>query len=361
MTQDKTNKQLKFLFAKIKMFLPWAIRLGVAILFAASGLLKLRKSAEYFADVTASYQVLPSSAIHFLVVVLPVFEIAVAVLLLVPKFWRVGTVLASGLCALFLFALAQTVVRGIDLRYCGCFGAGGEGGVASAIFKNLLLLAFLCTLFFTQKATDKTSSPRKKAFLPVVAIVAVLLSIFGAFLFNAFREKPLEIFGIYKTPAERLKAEVKKVRRDGNFHKQEALARAKAAGADVIISKEEMLNVLQEKSDTALLVDAGTDFYFAREHLPNAINISVENFSKDFKSAEKKITSAKRIIVYCDGGDCIASKLVARALRDSGVNAKIEIFDGDFRELLLYQQEPISPFTPNGRKTQQYTTHKKIV
>lgn len=72
-----------------------------------------------------AYEVLPISIANFVGVVLPWFEIALAVLLILGVAIRPVAIASGALMLLFIVAITQAGLRGLSID-CGCFGGGGS-------------------------------------------------------------------------------------------------------------------------------------------------------------------------------------------------------------------------------------------
>jgi uncharacterized membrane protein YphA (DoxX/SURF4 family) len=99
-------------------------RLGLAAVFLISGYIKAVDLDQTYVAVQA-YQVLPKAAIEPVSVLLPWFEIALGVLVLLGVGTRLVAVISAGLLLLFIAGVAQAWARGLSID-CGCFGGGGE-------------------------------------------------------------------------------------------------------------------------------------------------------------------------------------------------------------------------------------------
>ena len=73
-----------------------------------------------------AYDVLPGDVVRFVALVLPLVEIAVAMLLILGLFVRFAGVSTALLAAVFIAGLTQAKARGLEID-CGCFGGGGPG------------------------------------------------------------------------------------------------------------------------------------------------------------------------------------------------------------------------------------------
>lgn len=97
-----------------------AIRLVLTAVFAWAAVAKIA-DPRAFQDAIASYHLLPRLPAAVVAVWLPWLEITLAVALWLPRFRRTTAAMLAMLCAVFLVALVQAWLRGIDIT-CGCFG-----------------------------------------------------------------------------------------------------------------------------------------------------------------------------------------------------------------------------------------------
>ena len=100
------------------------VRLGLAAVWLVSGGTKAADLDQTYVSVQA-YQVLPKAAIEPVSVLLPCFEIALGVLLVIGVGTRVVAVLSGVLLLVFMAGVTQAWARGLAID-CGCFGGGGE-------------------------------------------------------------------------------------------------------------------------------------------------------------------------------------------------------------------------------------------
>jgi uncharacterized membrane protein YphA (DoxX/SURF4 family) len=99
-------------------------RLGLAAVWLVSGALKAVDPDQTYLAVRA-YDVLPAAAVQVVADVLPWFELAVGVLLLLGIGTRVVAGLSAALLVVFIAGVAQAWARGLSID-CGCFGGGGQ-------------------------------------------------------------------------------------------------------------------------------------------------------------------------------------------------------------------------------------------
>ena len=105
---------------------PWlstAVRLFLAGVFAVAGWPKLIHSEDTVRSVRG-FQILPESLVPTFAYVLPVVELAVALLLVVGLFTRISALVYAAMMAMFLGGIASAWVRGLPID-CGCFGSAG--------------------------------------------------------------------------------------------------------------------------------------------------------------------------------------------------------------------------------------------
>ncbi|HVP67476.1 MAG TPA: MauE/DoxX family redox-associated membrane protein [Anaeromyxobacteraceae bacterium] len=115
-----------------------ALRMALGAVFAWAALSKLPDMAA-FAELVANYRLLPPAAVPVFAAVLVGVEAVVGVALLAGLGARAAAGLAAALLLAFTVALAQALVRGIDLA-CGCFG-GGDSASWWTVARDLALFA----------------------------------------------------------------------------------------------------------------------------------------------------------------------------------------------------------------------------
>ncbi|MGI8813953.1 MAG: MauE/DoxX family redox-associated membrane protein [Pseudonocardia sp.] len=99
-------------------------RVGLAAVFLISGGVKAADPDQTYVAVKA-YQVLPKAAVEPVAIVLPWFELALGLLLVLGVGTRIVALLSAGLLVLFMAGVAQAWARGLSID-CGCFGGGGD-------------------------------------------------------------------------------------------------------------------------------------------------------------------------------------------------------------------------------------------
>ena len=165
------------------------------------------------------------------------------------------------------------------------------------------------------------SSPRTKSLgsriprdLVGVALLAIV-ALAAGLVINHFSSQPLPM--VYQTTEQRFDAELTSLVTAPPFK----IAPAATVGL------EEFLAAVNSKS--ALILDARPSVFFEQGHVPGALNLSRENFAHDYRRLASVLKPAidKPVIVYCSGGDCHDSRLVANALLSLGFS-NVSIFTG---------------------------------
>ena len=154
--------------------------------------------------------------------------------------------------------------------------------------------------------------------LAMVIVLAMVASAAGLSI-NHFSSKPLPI--VYQTPEERFDQELTMLVAAAPF------AIAPAATVDL----SQFRNAVTNKS--ALILDARPAVFFARGHVPGALNLSRDDFSHDYRRLDRMLKAAQGepIIVYCSGGECHDSRLVANALLSLGFS-DVSVYTGGWEE-----------------------------
>lgn len=82
----------------------------------------------------------------------------------------------------------------------------------------------------------------------------------------------------------------------------------------------------------AVIIDARESAEFAAGRLPGAINISIDDSAREPERLEQLDPKGMPIIVYCGGGECEASRMLAESLmRDYG-KKRVLVYEGGFPE-----------------------------
>ncbi len=147
-----------------------------------------------------------------------------------------------------------------------------------------------------------------------VALLAIA-SLAAGLMVNRFSLAPLPI--VYQTPEQRFDAELTTLVVAPAFK----IAPAATVGLEKFRSATE--------SNSALILDARPSVFFEQGHVPGAFNLARDDFAHDYRHLAGVLQAArdKPIIVYCSGGDCHDSRLVANALLTLGFS-NVSVFTG---------------------------------
>ena len=151
-----------------------------------------------------------------------------------------------------------------------------------------------------------------------VALIAIA-SLMVALAMNRLSAHPLPI--VYQTPEQRFDAELTTLVSAPPF---------KIAPA-ATVRLPEFRSAVDNKS--ALILDARPSVFFEQGHVPGALNLARDDFARDYRrlSFALKAATDKPTIVYCSGGECHDSRLVANALLTLGFS-DVRIFTGGWEE-----------------------------
>lgn len=149
----------------------------------------------------------------------------------------------------------------------------------------------------------------------VGVLVIATASLATGLVTNRSSSRPLPM--VYQTPEQRLQAELAQL----------IAAPAFRSLPVTIIDLGEFRTVVQSKS--ALILDARSSVYYRLGHVPGALNLARDNFAADYLRLRSKIDKSRdnQVIVYCSGGDCRDSKMVAQALMSLGFT-NVAVFGG---------------------------------
>jgi len=119
------------------------LALGGLLLYASVGKVT---HAEVFATALSNYRMLPSEMIFLGSLAMPWLELLIGLLLITGIWKSTSAFMTAVLFLVFTLAVAQAMVRGIDIS-CGCFDlTSSEDRIgALTLIRNLFL--FTCSLF----------------------------------------------------------------------------------------------------------------------------------------------------------------------------------------------------------------------
>ena len=154
--------------------------------------------------------------------------------------------------------------------------------------------------------------------LVMVALLAIVSTVAGLAM-NHFSSRPLPI--VYQTPEQRFDKELTTLVTSAPF----AIAPA------ATLSLADFRSAVESKN--ALILDARPALFYERGHVPGALNLSRDDFARDYRrlGATLKPAMDKQVVVYCSGGACHDSKLVANALLSLGFS-NVSVYTGGWDE-----------------------------
>ena len=152
-------------------------RLGLGGLFAFSALGKIGDPA-LFADLVGRYEMLPRIVLGPFALVLPMVELLSGLTLVFTVWVREAALLVVAQLGMFMVALSQALVRGLDIS-CGCFGVPSTGGaleLAMALVRDAVLLVPAIWLLFRPNGWLFSTLAVKRTAVLVLALVPMFLS-----------------------------------------------------------------------------------------------------------------------------------------------------------------------------------------
>lgn len=126
-------------------------------MFFYAGAVKASASQE-FAFALLPFTFIPSGWTYPLAIALAWSEVLTAILLLLPRFYKIGALVVTFLCLVFISVLAWALLNGIIVS-CNCFG-GDEAPSATkmlfAIGRDILLLLSAIFLILPNRIRKNT-------------------------------------------------------------------------------------------------------------------------------------------------------------------------------------------------------------
>jgi uncharacterized membrane protein YphA (DoxX/SURF4 family) len=145
----------------MKLF-AWILRVAVAAVFIAAAIPKILDPVAFVASIQ-TYRLIPDGAATILAVWLPWLELC-AGLAIFPRRQRSGASwLLFVLTLMFLAALGQAWMRGLDIT-CGCFGSSTPvtgSAYSGYLLRDGLLFAAIAILLWQERRAAGSSSSRQ--------------------------------------------------------------------------------------------------------------------------------------------------------------------------------------------------------
>ena len=150
-------------------------RLALGALFMYSAWAKIGDPG-VFADAVVRYEMLPDFMVGMFSLTMPMLELVAGFALVFTKWTRESALLIAVMLLMFMVALAQALVRGLEIS-CGCFGVPEVGGRAEmwwALARDVVMFPFAVWLAFRPNTW----------FVPVASIIrgrfAIALTLLAA-------------------------------------------------------------------------------------------------------------------------------------------------------------------------------------
>jgi len=121
----EVNQKRGFFTWKGHQYVGLACRLFIGGVFIGACIFKI-KDPDVFALSIATYEILPTSLINLMAIILPWLELGVGVMIIVGYKTRPSALLIALMMLMFMVALAIALYRGIDMS-CGCFASADAG------------------------------------------------------------------------------------------------------------------------------------------------------------------------------------------------------------------------------------------
>lgn len=155
------------------------------------------------------------------------------------------------------------------------------------------------------------------------ALLLVLMAVGIGVGLNFVRKPPLA--WSYRSKAERLMDEAAAFRGGG------AAGQGNVAAAFPRVGLAELRAVMA--AGKVVVIDARPALFFRTGHLPGAVNLPREGFQVAYEPLRARLERDRNqaLVVYCQGGSCEDSDLIAAALRSLGF-AQLTIFAGGWKE-----------------------------
>ena len=128
-----------------------AIRIFFGFIFIFAAVTKIADPAG-FSQSIYNYKLMPDFIINLLAIAFPWIELVAGILLVFGISVKENSAILSGLLVIFIFAIAISLFRGLNID-CGCFGtAGGTKVGIQKILENIgLLILGLILIKFDSK------------------------------------------------------------------------------------------------------------------------------------------------------------------------------------------------------------------
>lgn len=89
-------------------------------------------------------------------------------------------------------------------------------------------------------------------------------------------------------------------------------------------------NLPEAKATDTLWVDARSAHEFEKGHIPGAVNLNMDDWARGFATFSGAWRPGRPVVVYCNGGGCMASVDVATRLKKSLPEIEVKILKGGY-------------------------------
>lgn len=117
-------------------------RLIVGVVFIYASIYKIAEP-ELFAKSISYYKAMPIELVNIMAIIMPWLELFTGTMLILGVFSRSNSFLIAVMLAIFIVAITQALMRGIDIS-CGCFRSeGGEKVGLGILIRDIIWLLML--------------------------------------------------------------------------------------------------------------------------------------------------------------------------------------------------------------------------
>ena len=129
----------------------FAFRISLGVVFLYASFDKIRDPGSFSSNIQ-NYQILPYGITNLFAIFLPWVELYVGACLILGVFLNGAALLSTGMMVMFIIALGQALVRGLDIE-CGCFSQEGSLVGLNTMLRDIIWLAMAV---FVWRREDKT-------------------------------------------------------------------------------------------------------------------------------------------------------------------------------------------------------------
>ncbi|MCS6809492.1 MAG: MauE/DoxX family redox-associated membrane protein [Bacteroidota bacterium] len=130
-----------------------ASRLVLGSVFVVAGVEKIAQP-HVFAKAIDNYQMLPSSLVQTMALILPWIEVVSGILLVFGVRLRANSAIVAGMLVVFLIAIGSAMARDLDID-CGCYSQGGGEKIGwKKVAEDVGLLILAVQIFVAASRND---------------------------------------------------------------------------------------------------------------------------------------------------------------------------------------------------------------